>query len=96
MCTFVHREQVKASTKQTISGGLIPINPEVLNELSYFRRPRSASPPRFIYSPGDPGELVHYGPNYAESGLQMKGLLFGPSNLVPVPTVPNLGVNQTA
>jgi hypothetical protein len=95
MCTFVHREQVKASTKQVISGGPIPIVPEVMAEFSYFKRLRDASPPRFIYSPGDPGELVHYGPNYAESGLQMKGLIFGPSNLVPVPTDPNPGLNRT-
>lgn len=95
MCTFVHRENVKASTKQVISGGPIPIVPEVMAELSYFKRLRDVGPPRFIYSPGDSGELVHYGPNYAESGLQMKGLIFGPSNLVPVPTASSPGLNRT-
>lgn len=96
MCTFVHREKVKASTQQVISGGPIPLVPEVMAELSYFKRLRDATPPRFIFSPGEPNELVHYGPNYAESGFQMKGSVFGPSNLVSIPTAPLPSPNTSA
>lgn len=96
MCTFVHREEVKASKQLVISGGAVPIVPELMAESSYFKRLRGAKPPRYIYSPGEPHELVHYGPNYAESCLQMKGSIFGPSNLVPVPTIPPSGPKRTA
>jgi hypothetical protein len=94
MCTFVHREEVKASDTLVIDSGPVPIVTELMAESSYFTRMRNARPPRYIYSPGEPHELVHYGPNFAAPGLQMKGSIFGPSSLVPVPAIQPPGPNR--
>ena len=85
MCTFVHRREVKPQASMNLGGGAVPIVPELMNEIAYFTRMQNPTPPRFIYSPGSPTDLVHYGPNIAGDGFRMKGLTFGPTALVGVP-----------
>ena len=91
MCTFVHREEVKVASTFRFSSGPVPLIKEMMAESSYFERLKDSGPPRYIYSPGEPDALVHYGPNFASSDVQMKGLMFGPSNLVPTPANPPSG-----
>lgn len=92
ICTFVHREEVKAVSTFSLNSGPVPLIKEVMAESSYFMRLRDSKLPRYIYSPGEPDALVHYGPNFASSDVQMKGLMFGPSNLVPASTAPASGL----
>jgi len=83
MCSFVHRSLVGRSTIELRSGA-IPIIAGLREEASYFRRVGGREP-RWIYSPADAASLVHYGPNVACNGTQMKGMLIGPSHLVSGP-----------
>jgi hypothetical protein len=78
MCTMVRRDQVQTDT-QTFVGGLIPLIPQLHAEAEFFRRSRDGEPAQWIFSPVDPADMVHYGPNYACDGVQTAGILFGPS-----------------
>lgn len=88
MCTMVRRDKVLSPTN-TFAGGMTPLIPEVQAEANYFKwphgGPRDGSFTQWIYSPGDPQALYHYGPNYTCGGLRMAGMQFGPS---PLPTGP--------
>lgn len=77
MCTLVRRDDVHSPSDQ-FGGGLVPIVPELMREEEYFRRADNEGGAMWIYSPGEPASLVHYGPNLAVAGTLMKGLLFGP------------------
>ena len=81
MCTLVRRDQV-GTDMQTFVGGLIPLVPQLQAEAAFFRRARDAEPAQWIFSPADPTDVVHYGPNYACDGVQTTGILFGPSSAI--------------
>ncbi|WP_149038193.1 hypothetical protein [Kitasatospora sp. MBT63] len=77
MCAFAHRSRVFDNSIQ-LAGGLIPIVTEMQYEAEYFKRAPNGDPARWIYSPASPSAAIHYGPNYANSGIQIKGIRFGP------------------
>lgn len=81
MCTIVRRADA-TQWEGRVSSAPMPIVAETQNEASYFRRTRDGPSPKWIFSPADPAQLVHYGPNVACNGLQMTGLRFGPSSIV--------------
>ena len=80
MCTLVVRERPRLELQ--FSGGPIPLVDSLRAEASFFRRMQGAPPTSYIFSPADPADQVHYGPNIACEGTTMKGLLTGPSFLV--------------
>jgi len=81
MCTFVRREAVE-SGNMTFTGGPIPLVRDVQSESSYFRSLRGAEhPPDWIFSPADPENPIHFGPNIACDGTQIAGVFAGPSSL---------------
>jgi hypothetical protein len=83
MCTMVRRGDVGRQTTSVAVGGLVPLVPELQAEASYFRRPTGDDDPiQWIFSPADPTALVNYGPNYACSGIEIKGMIFGPTHLI--------------
>jgi hypothetical protein len=65
------------------SSGAIPANQteKYRPESSYFRILRD-NYAQYIYSPGNPADLVYYGPNWTANGLAIQGPLFGPTELV--------------
>jgi hypothetical protein len=81
MCTMVRRDQVRTGT-QTLVSGPIPLVPQLHAEAEFFRRTQEGEPAQWIFSPADPADVVHYGPNYTCDGVQTTGILFGPSTAI--------------
>ncbi len=79
MCCLVRRADVRSSSTSWGSG-LVPL--VELAEKAYFRKAPGDDPSMYIYSPGEPLSRIHYGPNIACGGLLIKGMLFGPQELV--------------
>jgi hypothetical protein len=86
MCTMVRRADV-LSPAGMFHGAMIPLPGSGLQaEANYFRWPRGQQDSaQWIYSPGDPEALQHYGPNYTCNGLRVASVQFGPS---PLPMLP--------
>ena len=88
MCAMVRREDVRSPTG-SFPGGMVPLASSGLQEeASYFRWPRGQKDSsQWIYSPGDPEALLHYGPNFTCGEVRWTGLLMGmgPSPLTPLP-----------
>lgn len=82
MCTLVHRERVLQSPIEYHSGA-IPASQSQKHrpEADYFRILRD-NYAQYIYSPGNPADLVYYGPNWTANGLMIQGPIFGPTELV--------------
>ena len=83
MCTLVHRERALINTTEYHSGAF-PVNrtESAPPEADYFKILRQ-NDAQFIYSPGNPEDLIFYGPNWASpSGLAIQGPIFGPTELV--------------
>jgi hypothetical protein len=76
MCTMVRRDQVGTATG-SFAGGVLPLRPDVQAEVDIFRRLRGGEPTQWIFSPAGPKDGIHYGPNYACDGIQLKGIQFG-------------------
>lgn len=85
-CTMVRRADVRFPSF-SFGGGLVPLVGSGLQaEASYFRWPRDQQDPsQWIYSPGDPEALQHYGPNFTCNGMRVAGMQFGLSPLTPLP-----------
>lgn len=81
MCTFVRRFNA-AGWDGNLFGGPVPLIPELQEEASYFIRMKDGPPSKWIFSPGDSADLLHYGPNFSCDGHEMTGLLLGPPSLV--------------
>jgi hypothetical protein len=80
MCTFVRREDVTRKRKDTfLTAGPVPLVPELQHEAEYFVRMRDDKPSLWIFSPANPADPVHYGPNFACNGFEMKGIKMGRS-----------------
>lgn len=76
MCTIVRRKEVTRKREDMLlTGGPVPLVPELEAEAEYFVRMRSTKPSLWIFSPADPANSVHYGPNFACNGIEMKGLI---------------------
>jgi hypothetical protein len=60
----------------------MPPRPEAQHEADMFRRLRGSEPTQWIFSPGDPKDVIRYGPNYACDGVQWKRILMAPSTAV--------------
>ena len=86
MCTMVRRASVASQTNRFV-GGLMPLTAQrVVDEADYFKwviNGPDAGFGQWIYSPGDPQALLHYGPNYTCNGLRLAGMRFGPDPLPP-------------
>jgi hypothetical protein len=82
MCTLVHRDRV-LQPPAGYSSGAIPASQSqwYRPEADYFRILRG-NYAQYIYSPGNPADLVYYGPNWTANGLMIQGPLFGPSEQV--------------
>jgi hypothetical protein len=83
MCTFTRRKDVHG-WNGSISGGLIPLGAQTKSEAQYFRS-NLDSPSQWLFSPSDPLDTVHFGPNFACNGMQVTGIMLGPTELLPVP-----------
>jgi hypothetical protein len=81
MNTMIVRENV-GHWDGTVAGGLIPIGPSAQTEANYFHRPQGGQRASWIFCPLDPTQQLHYGPNVACDGIQMKGTIAGPDELV--------------
>jgi hypothetical protein len=69
---------------QPFVGGLFT-RPQAQAEAAFFWRSREEEeeeeePAQWIFSPADPTDVAHYGPNYACDGVQTTGILSGPSS----------------
>lgn len=81
MCLLVRRANA-ATWDGTLVGGPVPLVKYLQNEASYFQRMREGAPSKWIFSPADPANLLHYEPNFACDGDEMTGGLMGPQPLV--------------
>jgi hypothetical protein len=81
MCTMVSRANIASHTNRFV-GGLMPLTAQrKVDEADYFKwavNGPDAGYGQWIYSPGDPQALLHYGPNYSCNGLRLTGMRFGP------------------
>ncbi len=83
MCLLVRRANVGPwGGTEILHGGPVPLVDEARNEASYFRRMLDDSPSMWIFSPADPSDPLHYGPNFACDGIEIAGTLAGPKPLV--------------
>jgi hypothetical protein len=82
MCTLVHRERV-LQPPTGYQSGAIPASQSEMHrpEADYFRILRD-NYAQYIYSPGNPADLVYYGPNWTSNGSMIQGPIFGPTELV--------------
>lgn len=91
MCTIVRREFMRSTAIP--KSGVWPLNAHEAVEQSHFHSLRIESS-SWLYSPGNPQAALHFGPNFTNEFMMMKGVMAGPAEAMAawVPKAPDRAV----